>query len=145
MKVKPDKCRLVLSDSNVKTINVGKSIIKSTKKEKRLGFFTFENKINFIYWNQFHIENIWFEASWKLHALPRIAPYMDPQKNNLVNTFSNSQFNYCPLVWIYHSSALDNKTSKLHERCYRLIYRKNLTFQQLLEKDGFIAICIKNM
>ena len=44
MKVKPDKCRLVLSDSNVKTINVGKSIIKSTKKEKRLGFFTFENK-----------------------------------------------------------------------------------------------------
>ena len=49
MKVKPDKCRLVLSDSNVKTINVGKSIIKITKKEKRLGFFTFENKINFIY------------------------------------------------------------------------------------------------
>ena len=36
MKVKPDKCRLVLSDSNVKAINVGKSIIKSTKKEKRL-------------------------------------------------------------------------------------------------------------
>ena len=68
------------------------------------------------------------------------------KKNNLMNAFFNSQFSYCPLVWMYHSRALNNKINRLHERCLRLIYNdKQLTFEELLEKDDSASIHIRNL
>ena len=76
-----------------------------------------------------------------------------------MNAFFNSQFNYCPVVWICHSSALNNKINRLHivwmchsralnnkinrlhERCLRIIYNdKTSTFKELLEKDNSVSI-----
>ena len=58
-----------------------------------------------------------------------------------MNAFFNSQFSYCPLVWMYHSRALNNKINRLHERCLRLIYNdKQLTFEELLEKDDSVSV-----
>ena len=45
-----------------------------------------------------------------------------------------------------HSRALNNKINKLHERALRLVYTdKNLTFEQMLEKDGSFTIHQKNL
>ena len=38
------------------------------------------------------------------------------QKRVLMKSFINSQFNYCPLVWMFHSRYLNNKINKLQER-----------------------------
>ena len=32
-----------------------------------------------------------------------------------------SQFNYCPLIWMFHSRTLNNKINRLHERALRII------------------------
>ena len=37
-----------------------------------------------------------------------------------MNLFFNSQFNYCPLVWILHSRSINNKISRLQERVFVL-------------------------
>ena len=34
----------------------------------------------------------------------------------IVKTFAESQFNYCPLIWMLHSRTLNNKINRLHER-----------------------------
>ena len=58
--------------------------------------------------------------SRKLHA--HIAPYMDLQKNVLMNAFFNLQFNHCRLIWMCHRRTVHNKINKLHDRRLRLIY-----------------------
>ena len=135
MKITPDKCHLVLNGKENRGINVGNLAIKKSQNEKLLGVF-FDEKSFFGY----HIENMCIKASSKLQALARVAPYMDLSKRIfLINAFFNSQFSYCPFVWMCHSRALNNKIIRLHERCLRIIYNdKQLTFQELLEKDESI-------
>ena len=57
-----------------------------------------------------------------------------------------SQFNSCPLTWMCHSRAKNNKINRLHERCLRKIYEdKASTFEQLLEKDSSVSIHTRNL
>ena len=68
------------------------------------------------------------------------------KKRSLMNTFFNSQFNYCPLIWMYHSRENNNQINRLHERCLRIIYNgKRSSFNALLEKDGSISIHERNI
>ena len=64
----------------------------------------------------------------------------------LISAFIESQFNYCPLVWMFHCKVLDSKINKLHERALRLVYKdKSLTFKQLIEKDQSFTIHQRNL
>ena len=66
--------------------------------EKLLGV-TFDKKLSF----KKHVEDLSKKASQKLHALARLSNYIDPIKSEiLMNSFIRSQFNYCPLVWMFH-------------------------------------------
>ena len=57
-----------------------------------------------------------------------------------------SQFNYCPLLWMFHSRILNNKINKLHERALRLVYKNDdLNFQELLDLDNSVNIPHKNL
>ena len=87
------------------------------------------------------------EGNQKLHALARISKYLTKDKLRiLMNTFVKSQFNYCPLIWMFHNRTLNNKINKLHERALRIVYRdENLTFQDLLEKDNTITVHHTNL
>ena len=47
-----------------------------------------------------------------------------------------SQFNYCPLIWMFHNIALNNRINKIHGWVLRLVYQnKNLSFSELLELE----------
>ena len=59
----------------------------------------------------------------------------------LMKAFIESQFSYCPLVWMFHSRALNNRINHLHERALRLDYKdNNSSFVELLHKDGSFSI-----
>ena len=63
-----------------------------------------------------------------------------------MNSFFKTQFNYCPLIWIYDSRENDRKINRLHERCLRIIYNdKQSSFNELLEKDGSVSIHERNL
>ena len=56
-----------------------------------------------------------------------------------MKAFVESQFGYCPLIWMFHSRGL--KINRVHERALRTTYKdKSSAFQELLEKDNSISI-----
>ena len=72
---------------------------------------------------------------------------MDALKRRLLaNAFFTSQFNYCPLTWMFHSRKLHNKINSLHERCLRLIYSDTISsYEELLGKDNSVPIHQNNL
>ena len=58
-----------------------------------------------------------------------------------MNTFFDSQFKYCSLIWMCHSRSNNSKIDRLHERYLRIIYGdKQSSFMELLEKDSSVSI-----
>ena len=58
----------------------------------------------------------------------------------------DSQFNYCNLVWMFHSREINHKINKVQERALRLLYDDyNATFEDLLIRDGSFTVHEKNV
>ena len=99
LKSNAGKCHLLVSSSGAINLRVSEYGIRNSECEKLLGI-KFDNKLTF----EKHITDICRKASRKIYALARIAPYMDLSKRRMVmNAFFNSQFNYCPLIWMCHN------------------------------------------
>ena len=63
-----------------------------------------------------------------------------------MKAFIESQFGYCPLVWMFHSRSLNNKINRIHERALRITYNdKSSNFQELLDKDNSVIIHHRNI
>ena len=138
-----DKCNLLITnhDEGIQA-KIGDEVIIVRKSVKLLGI-TIDNKLNF---NE-HISKLCKKVSLKLHALARISNYMSSEKLRLImKAFIESQFGYCPLVWMNHSRALNNKINRLHKRALRLVYKDNtLSFDELLLKDNSVSIHHRNL
>ena len=132
LKGNADKCHLITSSKTLVGIEVANMTIMSEEKVKLLGIHI-DNRLNFDY----HIGQLCKKTGKKLHALTRIFKYMDISQRKLIaNAFIMSQFSYCPLVWMFHSRAIERRINRIHERTLRFIYpnQHHLTFKELLEK-----------
>ena len=116
--------------------------IQNQKEQKLLGV-VFDNRLTF----DTHINTLCKKAGSKISALSRLTPYMNFEKKRLLmNAFFNSQFSYCPLVWMFHSRKLNNKINFLQERCLRLIYNdKSSTFENLLKRNNSVCFHHRNL
>ena len=123
-------------------MNVGKEIIECENSVKLLGV-TLDNKLNF----NDHVSNICRKVSQKLHALASISNYMCQNKLRiLMKAFIESQFGYCPLIWMFHRRTLNNRINRLHERALRLVYKNtHLTSEELLRKANYFSIHCRNL
>ena len=132
MKANQDKCHLIVSKIENISMHIGPFEIKNTNCEKLLGIKA-DSRLNF---NE-HLDGIIKKASRKTNALSRITSFMNISKRGiLLNSFFNSQFNYCPLVWMFHSRCINNKINRLHGRVLRIVYNDfKSSFKNLLEKD----------
>ena len=73
-----------------------------------------------------HVTMLCKKTSQKLNALARLAKFMSfPQKKLLFNPFIKSQFNYCPLIWMFCSRTQNSKINSIHERALRIIYKNH--------------------
>ena len=142
MKANPDKCHLLLSCDENENALVGNYRIENSKQQKLLGVLL-DNGLNF----EKHINNLCSKASQKLNALCRVSSFMSTrQKRLIMKAFINSQFGYCPLVWMNHSSKMNNRINRIHERALRIVYGdKNATFEELLSKDNSVKIHDRNL
>ena len=60
--------------------------------------------------------------------------------------FIESQFNYCPLIWMFHSQTIINKSNRLHERAVRIVYSDfKSSFEGLLLKENSFSIHERNV
>ena len=63
-----------------------------------------------------------------------------------MKAFIESQFGYCPLIWMFHSRSLNNKINRIHERALRITYNdKSSSIQDLLKKDNSVSIHHRNI
>ena len=114
MKANAHKCHLLVTGNYDVSGNINEFEIESSKNEKLLGI-SIETRLSF----QHHIT-----ASQKLHALARIAHYMDFEKRrSLIKALVISQLNYRLLIWMFQNRALNKKINEIHERALRLVYQ----------------------
>ena len=91
-------------------MNIGSSCIEQSDTEKLLGI-TLDKNLNYNY----HAADICKKAGQKLHALARVAKFMDQEKlKTVMNAFILSQFSYCPVIWMFHDRSMHNKINKIH-------------------------------
>ena len=83
----------------------------------------------------------------KLTILSRNFKFLTFKKRRvLIKAYRESQFKYCPLVWMFHGRQINNKISHLHERALRMIYEDSTSsFDTLLEKDMSFSVHDRNI
>ena len=142
MKANLGKRHMLLSSTELLNLKISETVIHNSQSKKLLGVI-FDNELKF----EKHINTICQKGNRKLNALARIKPYVELTKQHiLMNAFIDSQFNYCPLIWMFHSCNLNNKINRLHKRCLKVIYNdKTSGLEQLLQNDNSVSIHHRNI
>ena len=91
------------------------------------------------------MSNICSKANRKL--LKRVSKFLPFNKRLILfKAFTESQFKYYPLVWMFHGRQINDKINKLHERTLRIVYNDTITsFEELLVKDKTFTIDLQNI
>ena len=144
MKLNHDKCHLLVSGYKNENVwpNTGNEKIWESNKQKLLGL-DIDRNLNF---NE-HVSSLCRKAGNKLSVLARLSNFMSfKQRRILLKTFIESQFGYCPLIWMFHSRRVNNKINHLHERSLRIVYKDNYSsYVDLLAKDKSFTIHQRNI
>ena len=113
-------------------IQIGSEKIRSTSSVKLLGGYI-DDKLNFNH----HINKLCKSAGNQLNALRRLKSFFGfKERAILVSSFIYSNFDYCPLVWMFSHKKSLNKIESLHKRALRFLLNDyENSYEELLEKS----------
>ena len=144
MKLNSSKCKLMVCGHKFENMicEVENAQVIETHTVKLLGIHI-DSKLTF----SNHMNTICKKASQKLNALSRLCAILPFYlRKMLMQAFFDSQFSYCPLVWMFHSRQINTRINGLHHRALRMIYHdENSSFEELLRKDGSVTIHHRNL
>ena len=106
LKAHPGKYHVILSSNTQREIHFNNTSIASSLSEKLLRI-TLETQLKF----EEHITKICNIVNKKLNA-SYYKPNQLRQKKNSLRVFIESQFSYCPVIWIFHSKTLNKKINQ---------------------------------
>ena len=74
--------------------------------------------------------------SIKVSAFSRVAPYIDEKKGKILyQTFIMSNFNYCPLIWMFCGKTQNKEIDRVYKRALRVLLEDyTSSFYELLRK-----------
>ena len=144
MKLNTDNCHLIVSGYKHEQAwaNIGKDLIWENNYVKLLGItIDRDPKVDK------HVLKLCSTANQKLSVLSRMAKLFSFNKRRiLLKAFVESQFKYCPIVWIFHGRFTNSKIDRLHERTLRFVYDDDVsTLDQLLAIDKSFCISHQNI
>ena len=145
MKSNQTKCHFILPSTSPELfwIRVGEQVIWESQHEKLLGL-GIDKQLKF----HEYVKCICKKASAKVTALARLIKVVPlERKRVLFYSFVKSQFQHCPLVWMFNlSRVLNNRINRIHERGLRIVYEDYTTsYEELLKKDGSVKIHHRNI
>ena len=111
MKLNEKKCHFLISGNKNEHLwaKVGYSIVRESPQEKLLGI-TMDKKLNF----NSHLNELCKKVSANVTALGRVVNLLPfYRKRNMLKTFIESQFSYCPLVWMFCSRELNRRINHI--------------------------------
>ena len=142
MIVNPDKFQSILlgnfeKDNSNYQLDIDNNMIETTNYVELLGI----KRYNELKFND-HISELCSKASMQLNAISRLKNYIGQKELEIViNSFIYSNFNYCPLVWMFCLRASNNKINKIHERALRVCQNDYVsTFENLLYNTNSLDI-----
>ena len=94
-----------------------------------------------------HIASMCRKAARQLAVLKRIGHLLTIKgKLAIFNSFIESNFNYCPLIWHFCSQTNTKKLEKIQERALRFIYNNySSTHNDLLKTAGTQYLHVKRL
>ena len=144
IKLNGDKCHLLLSGykHEVMWANIDQSQIWESKEQTLLDVIIDRDR-KFDEYILIQCK----KTGRKLCALERVCKFLNlERRRSLIKTFTESQFAYCPLVWMFFSRRSNNRINHLHERTLRIVYNDHSsTFEDLLAKDNSVSIHYRNI
>ena len=144
MKMNQDKRHLLFSRHKYETlvVNVGETKIWESKQQKLLGILI-DSDLKF----DEYVLSQCKKAGKKLTALIRISKFMTfGQRRNIMKAFIESQFGYCPLVWVFCGRQTNARINHIHKRALKAVYNDGTSpFEELLGKDKLETIHRRNI
>ena len=144
IKLNEDKCHLLVAGYKHESIwaKIGDSRIWESNKQKLLGVHI-DKRLSF----DEHVSNLCKKAGRKLSVLARLSSYMTlTQRRVLMKSFIETQFGYCPLVWMFHGRVLNRKINHLQGRPLKIVYKDSISsFHELPQKDHSFTIHDRNI
>ena len=96
---------------------IGDKIIKQKDAVKLLGI-TIDRDLKL----DQHINDICKTANFKVRSLFRLRQFLDQHHaKKLCDAFIMSNFNYCPLIWMYCSKKANDRINSVHKRALRAV------------------------
>ena len=118
LKANPGKSHILLSTNKLEIVSIDGIPLAASSHEKLLGV-TIDSELKF----ENHIKELCLKVDKKNKVLCHMSSSMSLEKRRtLMKAFIESQFNYCPLIWILRSRTLKNKINHIHERALRTVY-----------------------
>ena len=144
MKLNEEKCHFLMGGNRHEHlwVKVGGELIWESSDEKLLGV-TIDKNLDF----NLHLQKLCKKVGAKITALARMVKLLPfYRKRALLKTFVESQFSYCPLIWMFCSRKMNRKINHIHERALRLVYDDyTALFDELLKKDKSVSIHHRNV
>ena len=130
-----DKCHFMcLGKDTEKEPFIFNNFIFNNSNEEKILWITIDNKLTF----KGHSKILCRKAAQKMGALSRLLNHLgDSQKRLIFKSLIKSQFNHCPLIWMFGSRTSNNMINKIHERALRLILNDHTSdFDTLLQNNN---------
>ena len=138
MKANPDKFHFnILGNTGSHTLKIGAITIKSASYVTLL-CITIDSKSNF----KEHINNIVKKAYYKLYALRRLRKFLTLEKAKILAcSMIESQFAYCPLIWMFYSKTDMQRVEKVQYKSLQVVYNNYMaTYDELFALDNKLKI-----
>ena len=94
-----------------------------------------------------HIETLCSKVNKKVSAFARLNNYISrEQALTVCNAVILSNFNYCPLIWLFCNKGANKEIDRTHKRALRILYEDyESSFETLLARSGSNSMHIKNL
>ena len=144
MKLNKDKCHLLIAGHKYENlwVAVGGTKVWEENTQTMLGI-QIENNLFF----DKHVIGLCKGAGRKLSVLKRLARILHFQiRRILIQSFFNSQFSYCPLIWMFINRGTNHRINRLQERSLRILYKDDISaFKELFQQDNSVTIYTRNI
>ena len=112
-------------------------VIKISDTVKLLGV-TIDSKLRF---NE-HVKIICQKTNNKVRAFLRVVRFFEPQKTSLRHdSFILTNFNYCPLIWIFCGKTTNGQVNRVHKHALRVLLNVHTSsFEELLRRNEEVTI-----
>ena len=133
---------LGLKSNQEYVFEIDKKPIPATSTVKLLGI-TIDCRLKF----SEHVNTIRKKANNKTSAFSRVAEYLDQDKRRILyNTFIISNFNCCPLIWMFCGKDANVSINRVHKRTLRVMWQGIAApFAELLARGNECTNHIRNL